>query len=319
MDVRFRGVRFSRGSRLVLEVPDLAVPSGQTTALVGPNGSGKTTLLRLIADLEQPATGEVLLGEMAAKGRPAHEQVAFAFQRPVFVSGTVRDNLDLALRLRRLPATLRERRISEVAAACGIGELLDRSAARLSGGEAQRANLARALSVRAPVTLLDEPLSGLDGPSRRHLLHDLPGLLRDFAITTIVVTHDRDEALRLAEQMVVLIGGRVRAAGRRAEVFGNPPDAETAAFLGFTVIPREGGVVAIAPRGLHPGRGDFTFTMEVDDILDFGVRREAWGRVGGVTVSVRLPRGEEPGPTMLVSASAEMVRAYGASDGASSS
>jgi ABC-type sugar transport system ATPase subunit len=292
MNVLIEGVVFRRGARTVVDIPWLALREGATTALIGPNGAGKSTVLRLIAGLERPQAGCVLVGGRPGGADPA--RVAYAFQAATFISGSVRKNVDLALRLRGLPGSERATRIGEAAEACGITALLDRPARRLSGGEAQRANLARALALRAPVTLLDEPLSGLDAPGRRQLLHDLPAMLRRFATTTIVVTHDRDEALRLADDLVVLIEGRVRAAGQRATVFGAPPDGATAAFLGYTLIPGDACIVAVSPRALRPGRGDFTFEMEVEDVLDYGVRREAWGSIAGVRVSVRLQPGDAP-------------------------
>jgi len=311
IDIRCEGLRFLRGRRPVLEIPDLRIAAGRVTALVGPNGSGKSTLLRLISALERPAEGRVLLGGEPASPALARRTIAYAFQAPVFVSGTVAANLDLALRLRGVPAAEREQRIREAAAACGIEALLDRNARRLSGGEAQRANLARALALRAPVTLLDEPLSGLDAPGRRQLLRDLPQLLRRFATTTILVTHDRDEALRLADELVVLIDGRVRATGSRADVFGSPPDAATARFLGYTIIPAEGGAaIAIAPRALRPGKGDVTFEMKVDEVIDLGVRCEAWGTIGGVQVSVSIPASGDVPPVLEVSAPRVAVRRY---------
>jgi ABC-type sugar transport system ATPase subunit len=302
---------FRRGRRTILDIGSLTFGNGRTTALIGPNGAGKSTILRLVAALERPAAGSISLGAGRATPAAVRRTVAYAFQQPVFVSGTVRENIDLALRLRGVDREERETRIGETAEACGIAHLLHRNAHRLSGGEAQRANLARALALRAPVTLLDEPLSGLDGPGRRQLLHDLPGLLRQFATTTIVVTHDRDEALRLADDLVVLIGGRVHASGPRPVVFGAPPDPATAAFLGYSIIPAGGEILAVAPRALRPGTGDYTFDMVVEEVLDFGVRREAWGTISGVQVSVRLQAGDQPlGGRIAVFAPSPTVRRF---------
>ncbi|MCC6382522.1 MAG: ABC transporter ATP-binding protein [Dehalococcoidia bacterium] len=312
MEVRIDGLRFLRRGDCVLDVPKLVFASGRTTALVGPNGAGKSTLLRLIVALERLDAGTIRIGgEQVRPDRRTRGHVAFAFQRAVFVGGSVWHNLDLALRLRGVPGDERRKRAAGAAAACGVDHLLDRPAHQLSGGEAQRVNLARALSLRAPVTLLDEPLSGLDAPARRQLLHDLPGILRAFATTTIIVTHDRDEALRLAGDLVVLIGGRVHAAGARADVFGNPPDAECAAFLGYTLIPDGGGVLAVAPRALRIGPGEVTFNLTVEELLDFGMRREVWGRIAGVPATVSLPMGENDNAGRLtVSAPERAVRRY---------
>src|SRR5919109_3143150 len=225
MDVSVEGLLFEREGRRVLDIGALGFEEGSITAVFGPNGSGKTTLLRLVGGLEKPTAGGVRIGGTAVNGDPtSRRQVAFAFQEAVFVRGSVRDNLDLALRLRDVPPEQRIWRLTEAARECGLELLLDRAARQLSTGEAQRANLARALSLRAPVTLLDEPLSGIDRLTRLQLLDDLPRMLGTFASTTILVTHDREEAFRLADRLVVLVDGRVHAAGPKAEVYARPRD-----------------------------------------------------------------------------------------------
>jgi tungstate transport system ATP-binding protein len=306
MEVRFQDVRFLRGARCILEVPSLKFAQGRVTALLGPNGAGKSTILRLIAALERPTAGTVWLdGASASPARPTRAKVAFAFQDAVFITGTVRSNLDLALRLRDLPGEERATRIAAVAEACGIAPLLDRNAHGLSGGESQRANLARALCLQAPLTLLDEPLAGLDGPARQQLLRELPSLLRTFAATTILVTHDRDEALRLADDLVVLIEGRVRAAGVKRDVFRSPPDAETAEFLGYSVVSSLEDGLAIAPGALRIGEGDVTFDLTVEAVADLGARRELSGWIAGTRVALPLDDGAAVpgvGSVMLVSA-----------------
>ncbi|GAB4338497.1 MAG: hypothetical protein Kow0010_26870 [Dehalococcoidia bacterium] len=310
MEVRVEGLRFARRNGFVLDVPALTLAAGRVTALLGPNGSGKSTLLRLIAALERPARGHITLdGHPAAPDRPTRAAVAFAFQEPVFVAGSLRKNLALALRLRG--AATRQGWASMEAAidACGIGHLLDRDARQLSGGEAQRANLARALGLRAPVTLLDEPLAGLDPPARASLLHDLPDLLRSFATTTILVTHDRDEALRLGDDLVVMLDGRVRATGPKREVFLAPPDAATATFLGHTVLDHQGRRVAVRPGALVPGPGEVTFTLEVEELFDLATHREIVGTIGGTRVALLVHgEGARPGERMTVSAPAAAVR-----------
>ncbi len=311
MNVTIEGLVFRRGTREVLAIPQLGFTAGRVTVLLGPNGAGKSTLLRIISGLDQLSSGVVKFDGSDLPRRERTHVVAYAFQTAVFIAGTVRENLDLAVRLQRTQPDARSARIDEAAAACGIAHLLDRNAHRLSGGEAQRANLARALCLRAPVTLLDEPLSGLDGPARRQLLHDLPGLLRNFAGTAILVTHDRDEALRVADDIVVLIDGRVRAAGPKREVVRRPPDVATAAFLGYTVIRSELGAVAIAPGTLRAGDGEVRFDLMVDEVTDLGTHREVSGLIGDTRVSVPLP-GEVPpaGAIFAVAAPADSVARY---------
>ena len=311
MEARFDRVQFAYGEQPVVDVPELRFAAGRVTALLGPNGSGKSTLLRLLAGLERPRAGRVLVGGKPAAG--ARSSVAYAFQEAVFLSGSLRANLDLALRLRGLPRPERHARLAEAATACGVALLLDRPANRLSGGEAQRANLARALSLRAPLTLLDEPLAGFDERGRAQMLEELPALLRRFAGTTVLVTHDRDEALRLAEDLVLLREGRVRAAGPRRQVFASPPDLETAAFLGYTLIPTDAGLAGVAPGGLRPGPGEFMLTLHVEEIVDLVTSVEVVGRANGERIAVAFPPDlplPAPREQVTVSAPTEMVVSF---------
>lgn len=296
MEVRFDSVTFDRDGRRVLSVPSLTIASGRVTALLGPNGSGKSTLLRLVAGLERPSSGEVRVGESVVRGARAMRGVAaIAFQEPVFLAGKVRSNLELGLRLRGFAPAESAKRATAAAGAFGIAPLLERSAHRLSGGEAQRANLARALVLRAPVTLLDEPLSGLDAQTRQQLIFELPALLADFSPTTILVTHDREEAMRLASDVVILINGEVRASGPVSQVFRDPPDDETALFLGFTILPVDSATVAIPPGKLRPGPGAMTFELVVTTVVDTGSGWEVAGTVSGVAVRVAWDA-EPPAP-----------------------
>jgi ABC-type sugar transport system ATPase subunit len=293
MDVAVEALRFERGGRTVLDIGALAFGGGSTTAVFGPNGSGKTTLLRLIGGLERPSAGAVRIGGTPVSRDPASRRyVALAFQEAVFLRGTVRRNLDLALRLRDLPPPDRAARIAEAATECGIEPVLDRSARQLSSGEAQRANLARALALRAPVTLLDEPLTGIDRVTRVQLLDDLPRMLATFAATTILVTHDREEAFRLADNLVVLVDGRVRAAGPKAEVYARPPDRTTAELLGYTVVGIDRRLIAVPAGAWVLGEGGASFELVVERVVDMGNHLHAVGTVGGVRVDLRLRPGD---------------------------
>ncbi len=292
MDVSIEGLRFVRDGRAVLDIPLLRFPAGTVTAVFGPNGSGKTTLIRLIAGLERPSAGVVRLGGMSVRtSQDERHRIGMAFQQPIFVRGSVRRNIDLGLELRGVPPSERIGRVAEAARECGVSDVLDRSAGRLSGGEAQRVNLARALALRAPVTLLDEPLAGIDRIARTQLLDDLPRMLGTFAGTTIVVTHDREEAFRLADRLVVIVGGTVRAAGPKPQVYGSPGDRETAELLGYTVLPLDGRLVAVPPGGLRPASGATSVHLRVERVFDMGHHQHVLGTVGGVRVDVRLPAG----------------------------
>jgi ABC-type sulfate/molybdate transport systems ATPase subunit len=295
MEIAIEGLRFTRDRRLVLDIPSLSIASRTVTAIFGPNGSGKTTLLRLLAGLERPDAGLLRIGQTAVVPGPAAAGlVALAFQEPVFLRGTVRRNLDLALRLRAVPATERAERIASVAGECGIEEVLDRSASELSSGEARRAGLARALALRAPVTLLDEPLAGIDRIARTHLLDDLPRLLARFAGTTVLVTHDREEAFRLADDLVILVAGAVRAAGPKTVIHSAPPDAATAELLGYTVLYPPDGPIAVPPGGLRLGAGAVSFEFSVERAIDMGNHVHLLGTIGGRRADLRLPPDAAP-------------------------
>jgi tungstate transport system ATP-binding protein len=235
-----RDVTVRRGGRLVLDVPVLDLAAGEVLAVLGPNGAGKSTLLQVMALLERPVTGTVAVDGVRVRGPvlALRRRMAMVLQEPLLLDGSVRDNVALGLRLRGVPRGERQRRADRWLDRLGIAHLATRPAHALSSGEAQRAALARALALEPDVLLLDEPFSGLDAPARARLIADLAALLRETGQTAVLVTHDRDEALRLGDRVAVLIGGRLRQLGPTAEVFSHPADPEVAAFVGMeTVVP----------------------------------------------------------------------------------
>lgn len=286
MDVALEGIRVDRGGRLVLDVPSLRIRSGRTTAILGPNGSGKTTLLRAVAGLERLRAGTIRLDPQP--GRPRHA-VAFVFQDQVMLRRSVLENLELGLHLRGVNGPDRTARVWDAARLLGIGDLMSRRADRLSGGEARRVSLARALCLRAPLVLLDEPLAGLDNRAYTRLLGELPTLLSHFRATTLLVTHDRHEALRLADDLVVIVNGRVCAAGDKRSVCASVQTRELAEVLGHTVLVDEGRPTAVPPDGLRLGDGARPFSMVVEGIVDLVDHHEIAGRIGDVLVHVPLP------------------------------
>jgi ABC-type sulfate/molybdate transport systems ATPase subunit len=222
-------------------------------------------------------------------------QVAYVFQEQVFLRRSVRDNLELGLRLRGLGEVERRERAEEAAVLLGIVHLMDRRADRLSGGEGRRVSLARALCLRAPLVLLDEPLEGLDRHIYFCLMDELPRYLAAMDATRVLVTHSRQEALRFAEDLAVLVDGKVHVSGDKRDVVRNPQVVEVAEALGYLVLLRDGQPVAIPPDTLRPGPGDVEFSMDVEDVVDLVESREIVGRIGDARVRVAWPEnGEEP-------------------------
>lgn len=303
MQVDLRDVRFERESRCVLDIPTLQLRSGATTAILGPNGSGKTTLLRLLAGLERLQSGRIHLGgRQVVAGR----DVAYLFQEQVFLRRSVRENLELALRMRGLRATHIRERIDESLNLLGISHLLERRADRLSGGEGRRVDLARALCLRAPLVLLDEPLDGLDRRTQSRLLDELPHLLSVLDSTTVIVTHSREEAFRLADDLVVIVDGRVHAAGRKRDVATNPRAPVVADVLGYTVVVADGRTLAVPPRAWSLAADGWT--MQVDHVLDMVEWQEVVGRMGNAVVRVAIERGTPlPSPGECVHVRADPV------------
>jgi len=234
------GLTVERDGRVVARADHLALESGETLALLGPNGAGKTSLLLALASL-LPSRGELL-----ARGEPIRDVLAFrrrigvVFQRPLLLDRSALDNATLGLSLRGVPASAAKTRARAALERLGVADLAYRGAARLSGGEAQRVSIARALALEPELLFLDEPFSGLDAPARDRLIGDLGRALREGAprVATVLVTHDRDEALALADRVAVVMAGQVRQQGPAAQVFARPVDETVAVFVGVeNVLP----------------------------------------------------------------------------------
>ena len=233
-----RDVRVRRGRAEIVKVPHLDVLEGEVLVIVGPNGAGKSILLETLALLQKPTQGRVLFeGQPVDRRQLAlRRRMAVVFQDPLLLRRSVADNVAMGLRLRGAPRSVRRQKAADWMSRFGIAHLAKRSATTISGGEAQRTNLARAFALEPEVLLLDEPFSALDQPTRDDLLEDLSAALRDTGVTTVFVTHDRAEALRLGDRVAVLIDGVIRQVGPTAEMFAAPVDEEVATFVGVETI-----------------------------------------------------------------------------------
>jgi ABC-type sulfate/molybdate transport systems ATPase subunit len=238
--VRLRNVRHLRGGHEVLAIDQLDLRAGERLAVLGPNGAGKTTLLRLLAGLEAPTTGRVEIdGEAIAAGEvDVKRRIGYATQRPGLLSTSVIRNVELPLRWRGLDGASRRAAALTALERLNVAQLGDRKALSLSGGEAQRVSLARALAIEPTLLLLDEPAAGLDTEARRAFFDDLERALDDRATTVVHVSHRAEEALRLADHVAVLTGGTVRQLGTPASVVRQPVDGTVARLVGYeNVIP----------------------------------------------------------------------------------
>jgi sulfate/thiosulfate transport system ATP-binding protein len=222
------------GDFTALQDVSVAISEGSLTALLGPSGSGKSTLLRVIAGLEQPDSGQVLLGDEDVTERPARARgVGMVFQHyAAFKHMTVWDNIAFGLQIRKRPRPEIRGRVHELLALVQLEGLAERYPAQLSGGQRQRMALARALAVDPTVLLLDEPFGALDARVRKELRAWLRRLHDEVHVTTIIVTHDQEEAMEVAGQIVVLNAGRVEQVGSPRELYESPANEFVMSFVG---------------------------------------------------------------------------------------
>lgn len=207
---------------------------GKLLVLLGPSGCGKSTTLRLIAGLEEVSAGHITIGGRDATALPpAKRNLSMVFQSyALFPHLSVAENIVFGLKVRRVEADERRRRLERVAELLGLAELLHRKPAQLSGGQRQRVALGRALIAEAPLCLMDEPLSNLDAKLRQEMRSEIRGLQQRLGITMIYVTHDQTEAMTMADRIILLREGRIEQNGTPEELYARPATAFTARFIG---------------------------------------------------------------------------------------
>lgn len=280
------GLAVGRDGTTLLRGIDLTLRRGEVTAVLGPNGVGKSSLVATLAGLLPPVAGTVT----------PHGRVAAALQTAAMARRSVRANLELALRWWGVPRDQRAARASAALERLDAGHLADRRATELSGGEARRVHLARAIALPAELLLLDEPFAGLDARARAALLEDAATVLRGPERAVLLVVHDRAEAWALADRLLILLDGRVAADGPPGRLLEAPPSPEVARFLGFSgrIVEPDGrirclrpGHVRLDPAGARVG----TITGRVPE--EDGVLCEV--AVDGGRLGVRTGY---PGPTL---------------------
>jgi ABC-type sugar transport system ATPase subunit len=256
---------------------ELAIDDGEFLVLVGPSGCGKSTLLRLIAGLDAPTSGRIVIAGADVSGVPAQARdLAMVFQSyALYPHMSVRQNLAYGLKVRRLAKAVVAQRVTEVAAALGIEHLLDRRPAQLSGGQRQRVALGRAMVRQPKAFLLDEPLSNLDPALRTQARAELRRLHRMLGATVIYVTHDQEEAMTLGDRVAVMRDGAIEQAGSPLEVYASPVNTFVARFIGappMNVLPAAllgvtapaGAIAGIRPQDVTlASRGHVQATVDL--------------------------------------------------------
>jgi sulfate/thiosulfate transport system ATP-binding protein len=271
MAIEIRNVSKRFGEFQALDEVSLDVPSGSLTALLGPSGSGKSTLLRVIAGLETPDAGEIVIsGEDATALEPQKRGVGFVFQHyAAFKHMTVRDNVAFGLTIRQRPKAEIRERVDALLELVQLQQFGHRYPAQLSGGQRQRMALARALAVEPEVLLLDEPFGALDARVRAELREWLRRLHDEVHVTTVFVTHDQEEAMDVADQIAVMNRGVIEQVGGARELYEEPATEFVMGFVGPTtrvdgawvrphdvellLEPAEGAVEAMIERVVHLG------------------------------------------------------------------
>jgi sulfate transport system ATP-binding protein len=234
MGIKVENVAKRFGDFQALHPIDIEIQSGSLVALLGPSGSGKSTLLRVIAGLEQPDTGKIYISAQDATLKPVQDRhVGFVFQHyALFKHLTVRKNIAFALELQKWSKDRVKHRVDTLLDLVQLGGLGDRYPAQLSGGQRQRVALARALAIEPQVLLLDEPFGALDAKVRKDLRDWLRRLHQEVQVTTVFVTHDQEEAMEIANEIVVMNDGQVEQVGSPAEVYENPASPFVISFIG---------------------------------------------------------------------------------------
>jgi sulfate transport system ATP-binding protein len=238
------------GPNAVVDDVNVEIPEGSLTAILGPSGSGKSTLLKLIAGLEVPDEGRVIIeGDDVTDVDPRYRDIGFCFQHYApFRHMNVSKNIGFGLRVRKQPKDVIDVKVRELLELVKLEDKANSYPAQLSGGERQRMALARALAIEPRVLLLDEPFGALDAIVRTELRHFVKELHQQIKVTTILVTHDQDEAMEVADQLLIMHSGKIEQVGQPTELYERPATEFVHSFLGPTTMFKG---VAVRPHDLE--------------------------------------------------------------------
>jgi sn-glycerol 3-phosphate transport system ATP-binding protein len=334
------------GNVRALDSLSFAIPAGSFTVLLGGSGCGKTTCLRMIAGLDQPTGGRILIGGRDVTAlAPAARGVAMVFQSyALFPHLNVAENILFGLRARGVSRVERDRRLHQAADLLGIRALLSRKPSQISGGQQQRVALGRAIVAQAPVCLMDEPLSNLDAQLRAEMRREIVALQRRLGLTMVYVTHDQTEAMSMADQVVVLRAGNLEQAAPPAELYDQPATLYVAGFIGsppMNLLPLEvrGAVMVIAgtdgpalaprtdaptiagirPEAFSPGLPNPALPLSVEYSEYLGADTVLTGRIAATPhkVQARLPGRHctAPGETLRLGFLSDAVHLFHADTG----
>jgi sn-glycerol 3-phosphate transport system ATP-binding protein len=297
-DVELSRVSKGWGGTLAVDDISFGVSQGNLVAILGPSGCGKSTTLRLVAGLEEATSGRIVIADRdVTRLPPAKRGISMVFQSyALFPHLTVGENIIFGLKVRNVGRAERDERLKEAAAILGLGALLNRKPSQLSGGQQQRVALGRAIVARSPVCLMDEPLSNLDAQLRVEMRREIRDLQRRLGITMLYVTHDQVEAMTMADQVVLMRGGRIEQDAPPAALYERPATPFVARFIGtppMNVLP----LSAVA----GPGSEGLAVPPASQDSGQFGVGiRPELVRLNGPGIQARVVAVEYLGADTLI-------------------
>lgn len=227
--IELKNITYQANNKTLLHIPEFQIQAGEFLGIMGPNGAGKSTLLKVMAFLESRSSGEILYrGQVIPKGNPSldlRRKFSIALQQSLLLDGTVFQNIAIGLKLRKLPKDIIKERVNQWMEQFQISHLAKKNAHFLSGGEAQRVNLARAMIVEPEILFLDEPFSALDFPTKIKLMEDFKQIIEAAGATAAFVSHDLMEINYLTNRLAIIVGGEVKQSGPTQRVLEHPNSA----------------------------------------------------------------------------------------------